>query len=80
MSAMPSMATEIYASQRTDAMFQKETSRGLLDHLVGKREQIWGEREAKLFCRLLVDDQLKFCGLHDRDIGRFGTLQALGPR
>ena len=53
---------------------EKETCRSLLNKLVGKREQIWGEREAKLSCSLLVDNQLKSCGLHNRNIGGFGAL------
>lgn len=56
------------------AMCQKETCRSLLNNLVCKSEQIWGEREAKLFCGLLVDDQLKFGGLHNRDVGGFCPL------
>jgi hypothetical protein len=53
---------------------QKETCRSLLNDLVGKSEQIGGERETKLSCSPLVDDQLKSCGLHDRNIGGFGAL------
>jgi hypothetical protein len=45
----------------------------LFDQLV--RDQVWGRRQPKLPRRVRIDDQLKFCGLHDGEIGGFGTLE-----
>src|SRR5260370_2348301 len=53
-----------------------KTSRGVTQSPVGKRQQIWGEREAKLVCCLL--DQLKFCGLHNRTPTRRHAAQTEG--
>jgi hypothetical protein len=43
----------------------------LFDYLV--RDQVCGGRQPKLPRRVRIDDQLKFRGLHDRQIGGFGT-------
>src|SRR5262245_31010814 len=50
---------------------------GLPDHLIRLEEEGWGNRDAEGLGSLEVDDQLKFHGLLDGQIGRFGTLQNL---
>src|SRR5262245_21061453 len=47
----------------------------LFDHLVGEREQIVVECNAERFGRLEINYELKFRGLHDRQIGGRGTLE-----
>src|SRR5215467_11115067 len=42
----------------------------LFDHLVGEREQLRRNCEAKRLCRLEINQKLKFGGLYDWQVGR----------
>jgi hypothetical protein len=57
-------------SLRPHTRFADETE-PLFDQLV--RDQVCGKHQPKLPRRVRVDDHLKFRGLHDREIGGFGT-------
>jgi len=47
----------------------------LLDHLVGEREQVAGNIDAKRLGGFEVDRNMKFARLYDRQIGGRGALQ-----
>src|SRR5262245_45522893 len=47
----------------------------LLDHLVGDGDQRWWYRQAEHPGGFGVDHQLELRGLHDRQVGRLGTLE-----
>lgn len=49
----------------------------LFDHLVGASEQHRGNFDPNRFRRIGIDHQLKFRGLLDGQIGRFGALEYL---
>src|SRR5205085_586554 len=62
----------IAASPRNVAMCHKETSAGaanLLDNLVGEYEQRRWNLKIKRHCRFLVDHELEFDRLLNREIG-----------
>src|SRR6266567_2274603 len=44
-----------------------------LDHLVGEREHIVGDRDAERLCGLEIDDKLELGGLQHRQVGRLGA-------
>ena len=72
----------IRASQRTDAMCQEATytpqqSKGLLNHLVGQREQLVGDFEAERPSGLEVDHQLELGWLLDWYVSGFCAAQNL---
>src|SRR5262249_50884267 len=48
------------------------------DHLVGAGKQRRWDFEAERLCRLAVDDQIEFAGLHHRQVGGLGALQDAG--
>ena len=50
---------------------------GLLDHLVGAREDRGRDRQAERSGGLEIDDQLVPGSLLDRQVGRFRTLEDL---
>src|SRR6516162_10439975 len=50
----------------------------LLDHLVGYREHVRRDSEAKRLGSLHVDDQLKLARLHDRQVRWLRTIQDPG--
>jgi hypothetical protein len=41
---------------------------GLINHLIGDREQLFWNCEAKRPSRIKVEDELEFVGLYDRQI------------
>src|SRR5262245_19126854 len=45
------------------------------DHLGGAGEQRWRHSEVEYPCRRVIDDKLKLCGLHDRQVRGFRTLE-----
>src|SRR5262244_3099439 len=47
----------------------------LPDHPVRPRQHIRRNRQADLFCRLQIDDELKLCRLLDRQVGRLRAFQ-----
>jgi len=47
----------------------------LFDHLVGEREQVIGDFDAKLLRSLQIDDKLEFGRLYDRQVGGLGALE-----
>ena len=49
----------------------------LLDHLVGEREQLRRNFEAKRLRGLQIDHKLELGRLNDREIGRLGALENL---
>jgi hypothetical protein len=82
---MPPVATEV-ASQY-DAMGQKQKSLNLLDHLIGAAKQQQGHHDAERFSRDLIDKQIDFRDLLDRQDGRpfaiedsAGIDSSLSPR
>ena len=50
-------------------------SRGLLDHLVGAREDRWRDRQTERLGGLQIDDELEFGWLLDGQVGRLGTFE-----
>ena len=46
----------------------------LFDHLISKREQLCWHVKAKRLRSLEVDHELKFCGLHHRQVGGLFAL------
>src|SRR6266403_2027408 len=44
--------------------------RGLIDHLVGQRQQCWWHADTKLLCGPSVDDQSELARLLDREVSR----------
>src|ERR1700732_5015394 len=51
-------------------------SRGrLFDHLVGNGEHSQRDFEVERLCGLQVDDELKFCCLLNREVGRLGAVE-----
>ena len=60
--------------KRTDAVQQLGS---LLDHFIGKGEQIVGYLDAERLGRLHVDDAEKLGFLHDRQVCRFGAFKHL---
>ena len=50
---------------------------GLLDHLVGEQLDRVGHFKAECPGRLQVDDELKFGGLQDRQVGGLRALENL---
>ena len=44
-----------------------------LDHLVGDGRQTGRDLEAERFRGFEIDHELEFCGLHHRQIARFGS-------
>jgi hypothetical protein len=51
------------------------SNRGSLDHLVGAAEQRERECDAKRLGGLEIDDELDFCRLLNRQVGRLLALQ-----
>ena len=52
----------------------------LLDHLVGKREQVVGDHDAEPLGRLDVDHQLKLGRSHDRQVTGILAPEEPAPR
>src|SRR5260370_901796 len=65
---------------------RRHSSRQLLDHLVGEREQVWRDRDTKLPCGLEIEHQPELAGLLDRQIAGlyapdyFGSVGAGTPK
>jgi hypothetical protein len=50
----------------------------LIDHLVGKREQVGRDSDALRLCCLEIDDELELVDLLHGQVGRLGSIDYLG--
>ena len=55
----------------------QERRGGSFDHLVGAGQDRWRDGEAESLGGLQIHNQFESCGLLDREVGRFLTLQDL---
>src|SRR5215471_20836539 len=79
MSALPPKADIVWRRSNVrfvpkahSALRQKTT---LFDHLVDDRKQTRWDCDAERLCGFQIDEELEFCRLHHRQIGRLLTLE-----